>query len=204
MLTLLLSPIESLVNRVIHSDPDALQKIASLKNQAIKIDCTDWNIALFILPNESGLQFENKYDGKINTEIVGTLNHFFKLILNGSDQKALFQYPVEIKGNTHTIEVLRDAFKSLDCDLEEQLSKILGDATAHQLFFHAAETKNTLKSISQKLKNNLQEFIYFESKSFPTKKQVEKFYTDVATLRDDVERAELKVNRFIANRKKHA
>ncbi len=201
MLTLLLPPIESLINRAIQSDPDALRKISALKNQVIKINCADWNISIFILPNESGLQFESKYDGKINTEIAGTLNHFFKLVLNGADQKALFQYPVEINGNTHTIEVLRDIFKNLDCDLEEQVSKILGDIAAHKLFFHVNKTLHTTKNMSQKLKSNLKEFIYFESKSFPTKKQVENLYTDIAILRNDVERAEIRIDNLLLNKR---
>ena len=189
-----LSAIESIFNHALRNDSDARKKIASIKNQVIKINCNDWDVVFFIVPDENGLQFHTKYFRAENTLITGTLNNFLNIFIKGADSKTLFQHPIDITGNTQTVEVLRDAFKNLDLDLEEKLSKIIGDVAAHKIFSHAKNTKKIAKNTSEKLNEQLKEYIYFEARNFPTKKEVGKFYVDVATLRDDVERLEAKIH----------
>lgn len=193
ILTLLLPSLEKIINLALKSDPDALAKIGELENQLIKIDCTDWNMVFYIAPDNNGLQFHKKYSGEVNTEIKGTLNNFLHIFIKGADTKTLFQYPIDISGNTHNIEVLRNTFKNLDLDLEEKLSHFVGDSIAHKLFFHIKETKKTLENSSDKLFEQLKEYIHFEAKNLVSKKQAEKFYADVAKLRDDVDRLEARL-----------
>lgn len=197
ILTLLLPAIESSINRVLKEDPAARTKISAIQNQVIEIHCVDWKIKFYIMVGAHTLQFEKKYEGIVNTTIEGTLNNFLHIFLKGADSKTLFQYPIDISGNTHAVEVLRDAFTNLDLDLEEKLSRILGDTLAHKIFFHVGDAKNTIVDTAKKLQEQILEYIYFESKDLPTRKQVEKFYEDVAKLRDDVERAEAKITKMI-------
>jgi len=197
ILALLLPTLEKTINHALKSDPDALAKISKLKNQLIKINCTDWNMIFYIVPDGNGLQFHKKYSGEINTEINGTLNNFLHIFIKGADTKTLFQHPIDISGNTHNIEVLRDAFKNIDLDLEEKLSHFVGDGIAHKLFFYLKETKKALKKSSEKLTVQTKEYIHFEAKNLVSKKQAEKFYVDVAKLRDDVDRMEIRVSTFL-------
>lgn len=200
MLSVLLSPIEYQINCALKQDAVALRKMASLRSQVIQIDCSDWEQTLFIFPHESGLQFETSYGGKVDTIISGTLNHFLHLFFRGTNSKTLFQYPVHISGNLQNIDILRDVFQNLDFDFEEKLSHFLGDGIAHRIVFHTRETKKQIQKALKTLKQNAQEFIYFESKSFPTRKMTERFYESVSVLRDDVERAEMRINQLIQHR----
>ena len=194
ILTLALPAIEKMINHALTTDPDARAKIASIQNQLIEINCTDWKIKFYIVCTDHELQFEKKISRAANTTITGTLNNFLLIFIKGADTKTLFTYPIDIDGNTHNIEVLRDAFKNLDMDLEEKLSHFIGDALAHQICFRAKEAQKTLKNTNEKLMYQTKEYIYFEAKHFPTRGQVEKFYTDSAKLRDDVERLEAKMS----------
>jgi len=188
LLTLLLPAIESIVNRALCSDPEALAKIATMKNQVIEINCTDWKMRFFILVDSQGLQFYKNYSAKANTVIHGTLNHFLPIFMKGADTKTLFNYPIDISGNTHNIEVLRDAFKNLDIDFEEKLSHFLGDGVAHKLCFKLKEAKKTLENTAKKMELQTKEYIHYEAKNGVSQKQAERFYAEVATLRDDVDR----------------
>ena len=190
IVALILPLLENSVNTALQRDPDALHKIAKIKNQLIKIDCIDWKMVFYIVPDKSGLQFYARHDGKPNTEIKGTLNHFLAIFIKGADTKTLFQYPIDVSGNTHNIEVLRDAFKNLDLDLEEKCSHIIGDIAAHKLFLHLKNTKKILKKTNEKFIAQLKEYIHFEAKNFVSRKQAERFYDDIAKLRDDVARLE--------------
>lgn len=185
--------IESIVNRALQADPDALKTIAALQHQVIEVHCTDWEICFFILIDSRGLQFYQHYSNQTNTQIYGTLNHFLHLFIKGADTKAVFQYPVEIIGNTHNVEVIRHAFKNIDIDFEEKCSHFLGDALAHKLFHQLKKTKKILEKSTKNICDQTKEFIHCETKSLVSKKQAEQFYRDVARLRDDVERLEAKI-----------
>lgn len=194
ILTFLLPAIENIMNRALKSDSDALAKIASLKNQVLKINCDDWRMRFFIILSPQGLQFHSKYAGEVNTMITGTLNNFLHIFMKGADTKSLFNYPINVEGNTHNIEVLRDVFRNIDIDFEEKLSHYVGDSLAHKLCFYLKNTKQCLKKSVENIENQTKEYIHYEAKNLISKKQVEQFYADVATLRDDVERFEARIH----------
>jgi len=194
ILTLLLPALEKIINSALKADPDAIAKIACLENQVIEINCDDWQMRFYIICGKQELQFEKKYHGAPNTIIKGTLNHFLHLFIKGADTQTAFHYPVDIEGDTHNIEILRNTFKNLDLDFEEKLSQLLGDTLAHRIFSKIKNTKKSLGNAGKKIIDQTKEYIYFEAKSLATRKQVEQFYNDIAKLRDDVERAEAKVN----------
>ena len=194
MIALIILPaLEKLINAALQSDSDALAKIAILQNQVIEINCTDWKIRFFIVCTNSELQFEKKYSGAAHTIITGTLTNFLQIFMKGADTKSIFEHPIEITGNTHNMTVLRDTFKNIDLDLEEKLSHMVGDVLAHKICFHVKETKKTLRNTAKKVGLQAEEYIYFEGKNLPTRKQVEKLYEDIGTLRNDVERAEQRI-----------
>lgn len=196
ILTVLLPALERIMNRALKCDPDALKKLSAIKNQIIRIDCTDWRFSFFIIVDANGLQFHQKYFSQENTLIKSTLNNFLHVFMKGADTKTLFDHPMDISGNTHNLEVLRDVFQHLDLDLEEKISQVIGDVAAYRIFSRFRKTKNAAKNTSDKLNQQLKEYVYFEAKHFPTRKQVEKFYTNIATLRDDVERLEYRINQL--------
>ena len=194
IVTLLLSALETIINRALRCDPDALEKISALQKKIIEVDCTDWKIKFYIICDNNELQFHQKCGERPNTTIQGSLNHFLHIFMRGANTPTLFEYPIDISGDTHIIEVLRDIFKNLDLDLEEKLSGLIGDSLAHNIFFHAKQAKKILGDTNEKMTEQLKEYIYFETKHFPTKKQLEKFYKEVSTIRDDVERVEVKLH----------
>ena len=193
ILTLLLPALEVIINRALKADPAATAKIATIKNQVLEIHCEDWEMNFYIVVDSQGLQFHQKYSSASNTVIRGTLNNFLHVFIKGGDTKAVFNYPIDIIGNTHNIEVLRDAFKNIDIDFEEKLSHYLGDTLSHKLFFRLKEAKNVLKKSAENFTNQTKEFIHCETKSLVSQKQAEQFYADVAKLRDDVDRMEARV-----------
>lgn len=195
ILTLLLPTLEIIINRALKCDPDALSKITSLKNQVIAVNCEDWNMVFYIIPDAHGLQFHKKYSGAVNTHIRGTLNHFLHIFVKGADTQAVFQYPIEINGNTHNVEVLRDAFKNMDIDWEERLSHHLGDAIAHKVCFHFKKAKKIAGKSADNIVDQTKEFIHCEARNLVSNKQAEQFYDDIATLRNDVDRMEARIKK---------
>jgi ubiquinone biosynthesis protein UbiJ len=197
VLTLLLPPIEHIINRALNADPDAMVKVARIKNQVIEIHCDDWDMHFYVVVDSQGLRFHKSYYVEANTIIRGTLNNFLHIFVKGGDSKAVFNYPIDITGNTHNIEVLRDAFKNLDIDFEERLSHYLGDTISHKLFYRLKTAKNALKNSVENITNQTKEFIHCETKNLVSHKQAEQFYADIAILRDDIERLEARIHKLV-------
>ena len=196
ILSFALPVVEKIINRTLRLDPNFLQKCGSIHNQIIQINCTDWSFVFYIVVTTKGLQFEKQAPGRIDTIISGTVSSFFKLIANGADSIALFQSSIEIIGNTQNLEILRDIFRQLDIDWEEELSHFLGDAIAHKLYFYVKKTDVVRAETQEKLKINMQEYLHFEARALPTRIEVEKFYVDIAALRNDVDRLEARIKQL--------
>lgn len=186
--TLLLPALEHVINRALRNDPNALIRLSRIKDQIIAIECTDWRLRFYLIPDVHGLQFYKAIPTKPDTTIKGTLNHFLNLAIRGANTDTLFHYPVDISGNTHNIEALREIFKKLDIDWEERLSHYLGDVVAHKLFFHLKQASRSGKNVAQKLQENTKEYLHFEARNLLTQKEANDFYQKISTLRDDVER----------------
>lgn len=194
ILTFFLSILEKIIHRALRYDSSATSKLAKIKNQIIEVHCEDWRMRFFILCESDGLHFEKTISGAATTVITGTLNNFLHIFMKGADTKTVFEHPIDIQGSTHTVEVLRDIFKNIDIDLEERLSHFLGDALAHQIFYHAKKATRMVTNTGEKIVQQSKEYIHCESRNVVTKKQAEKFYNDIAKLRDDAERLEAKIN----------
>lgn len=198
IIELLLPVFERVTNWALARDPVALEKLSGIHDQIIHIECTDWQISFYLIASKTGLHFEKKTPGHIDVTLKSTLSNFLQLLSKGVDTAALFQHPIDISGNTHTIEILRDVFKQLNIEWEEELSHFIGDALAHKVCFYTKEVNDIAKNTEQKLKMNLQEYLHFEAKLLPTKTQIESFYTDIATLKNDVDRLEARIQEMIS------
>lgn len=188
MITLVLPIIEKIANHALRSDPDALSQLGRINNQVIQIHCTDWEIVFHLIPTTHGLCFEKKAPTAVSTTVKSTLPNFLKLLSKGANTATLFHHPVEITGNTHNLDVLRDTFQQLEIDWEEALSHYVGDAVAHKLCFYANKANQSQQNARDRLRVNIQEYLQLEARALPTRVEIEQFYTDVATLRDDVDR----------------
>ncbi|HYF97705.1 MAG TPA: hypothetical protein VD770_01850, partial [Coxiellaceae bacterium] len=82
------------------------------------------------------------------------------------------------------------------------LSKFIGDTLAYQVMQKARGTFKWLKQSFDTVCGNTQEYLQEEARFTPSAAEVEDFYQAVATLRDDVDRVEHKINHWLA-RKKH-
>lgn len=194
IISLALPVLERVTNQSLRLDPSALKKLATISDQVIAVQCTDWQLTFYIVVTKNGLHFERQAPHKSDTTVSGTLPNFLKLLSKGANTIALFEHPISIEGNTHNLEVLRQVFEHLDIDWEEKLSQFLGDVVAHKLCFHTKRAHTAARNARQKLKTNIQEYAHFEARALPTRKEIILFYEEVATLQNDVDRLAARIN----------
>jgi len=200
MIALALTGLEAALNKVLRLDPDTLKKCRQLDGKSIKLEITDWDISFFILPYAQGVQLITDHHQTPNTTISGKLFNLMKVGAAGASTTALFDASITISGDTKTGEVLRDIFRDLDIDWEEQLSKIVGDTLAHPIASRVKKFFSLGKRSAQSFGENISEYLHYEAQQLPPKNDVEQFIERIANVRDDVDRMDARVQRLQARK----
>lgn len=193
--TLVAASLETAVNQVLRLDPDTLVRLAALSGKVIAVELRGLNVALYLIPEKSGLNIFSRFEGEPDTTLRGTPLALARMGLEKRAGDALFAGDVEISGDVELGQAFREILDGLDIDWEEHLSLVTGDAVAHQvgnLVRSAADWgKKTLETLSRDAAEYLQE----ESRDLPNPGEVEDFLSDVDVLRTDVDRLEARIKR---------
>jgi len=106
---------------------------------------------------------------------------------------------VEIEGSAEFANAIQHLFRHLTWDVEEDLSKFLGDVVAHRLVSQAKTLAAWQREAATRLAENLAEYWTEERPLLARAPDVEKFNRDVDALRDDAERIEKRIERLERN-----
>jgi ubiquinone biosynthesis protein UbiJ len=103
---------------------------------------------------------------------------------------------IAISGDTHLATSIAQVFSQLKWDIEDDVSRIIGDIPAHLLTAFAQNTLNTAKETARNAGDMLSEYWQEEQPLIAKKRHVEAFNAEVDTLRADVARFEKKLNKL--------
>jgi len=116
------------------------------------------------------------------------------LRLIAKDESAKLQ--IKVDGDTHLATALAKVLSHVRWDYEDDLSKLTGDVSASKIGEFTRQTASTVKDTATNLAEMLSEYWQEEKPLLAKKRHVEKFNTEVDTLRADVERMEKRLNKL--------
>ncbi len=105
---------------------------------------------------------------------------------------------MQINGDAETAQIFSRLLKQADLDWEELLSRYTGDAAARQLGNLARGLRAWGRDAAGRLGRDLAEYLQYESRDLPPRREMESFLTGVDRLRDDAERLEARLKRAAA------
>ncbi len=111
-----------------------------------------------------------------------------------SDMNRAFSY-VTISGDADFARAISELASELRWDLEEELAPLIGDIAAVRIAHAARDVVGTLKSGARALAENMAEYWLEENPTLLYRHAGEDFATEVALLRDDVERLSKRIER---------
>jgi len=122
-----------LVNHVLMQEPEAMNRLARQKGRCLVMQCNQWSLAVRITP--AGL-FDVLPPSEWNTPGSGDL----MLWITETSPSSLVQTlmtgqkpPVRIEGDVQLAADINWLFDHVHWDIEEDVAKLLGDATAYAL-----------------------------------------------------------------------
>ncbi|HEY5807796.1 MAG TPA: hypothetical protein VIT67_07495, partial [Povalibacter sp.] len=87
-------------------------------------------------------------------------------------------------------------------DLEEELSRVIGDVAAHQVGNVARSVLAFGRRATDTFSQNIAEYLQEEGRDLPTRVEADEFIAGVDTLRDDVERVAARLSLLESRREK--
>lgn len=103
---------------------------------------------------------------------------------------------VRIEGDADVAQKFRELLAESQPDFEEELARVVGDVAARNLANLARGFIDFGRKAGRSLAGNVSEYLQEEGRDLPTRTEVDEFLGAVDSLRDDVERAEARLDRL--------
>ncbi len=198
MMVPLLAAMETGLNQLLAMDPETFQRLARFKGRIIAFDISDINQNLYFFPDEQRIEIVSHYEGEPDTIISGSLLAFSKMALAEEQEKtrSVFNGDIRISGDMALGQNFQALFQQLDIDWEEHLSHITGDVIAHSLGNVARDVFGFGKKMLNSLGMDVSEYLQYETRDIASGPEIQHFNQQVDTIRNDVDRAEARLQRL--------
>ena len=185
-------PIELLINRGIGLSSTAQAMAAALDGKSLDVRLEGTPLALRLVARDGSMRVSAPGELPATALLAGSPLAMIRLL--GGDPQALIRAgDVNISGDTDVANQFRDLLHMARPDLEEELSKVVGDPLAHELGNMAREMRDWGERTVRSVSRSFGEYLTEERRTLPTQTEAAEFCRDVDQVANDVERAEARL-----------
>jgi ubiquinone biosynthesis protein UbiJ len=186
-----LTPLESVLNRNIAASSAARKLCRQLDGKTLAMHLT--GVPLSILFRSDGERMAlDTVKGEANATLSGSPLSFMRLA-GPSPESALRSGAVHIEGDAEVAQAFSELLKHARPDLEEELSRVIGDVAAHRIGNMARSALAFGRRASDTFTRNVAEYLQEEGRDLPTRTEADEFIAGVDSIRDDVDRLEARL-----------
>lgn len=196
MKILLITGMETALNRYLALDPNKDDLLIPLKGKIIALTIQPFNETLYLCPTSDGIQIIDQTMEQPDTMISGSAWALGLMGVSAKPMRSIFSGEIKIEGDVQTGKQFQELFKKMDIDLEGLLAQYTGDEIASKIsqFFRSGQEwgQETLETF----KLNIAEFLQDETRDLPAKPEIDIFYQDVDDCRTACDRIESRIERL--------
>lgn len=199
---MLTQAIENLLNRNLPRSPRAQELCASLKGQRVRIEARGlgWVLVAECLASSIRLtkgDASESADAVPGAEISGSLMALAALA-GAHPEEVIRRGDVTIRGDAELAQKFRELAMLLKPDVEEELSRLIGDTPAHQALRLVRSVTGFGRRAAETGARNVAEYLAHEKRDLVSGPEAEDFYRGVERLREDLDRLEART-RLVAS-----
>jgi ubiquinone biosynthesis accessory factor UbiJ len=184
---MLTQAIENLLNRNLPRSPRAQELCAQLAGQRVRIEARGLGWVLVAECLATSIRLAKNDVEPAAAEISGSLMNLAALA-GPHPEEVIRRGDVIIRGDAEVAQKFRELAMLLKPDVEEELSRLIGDTPAHQaLRFVRAATSFGRRAASTGVRN-VAEYLAHERRDLVPTPEAEDFYRAVERLREDLDR----------------
>jgi ubiquinone biosynthesis protein UbiJ len=179
------------LNHLLAQQPWAAERLKAFAGQCVEFRCPPFpNLRLAIL--DTGFTAQAPADAE--SALVVKLSPGALPLVLARDEAALKE--IEVEGSAELASAVQYLFRHVTWDIEEDLSRFLGDVVAHRLVSGSKAFIAWQRDAATRLAENLVEYWTEEQPLLARPADVEKFCREVDTLDDDFARLEKRIERL--------
>ena len=196
----LLRPLARALNRNIGESTPAREICQELDGRVIAIRVRDTGLAMYFAINNEILDLTTDTEAEPDVVLTGSLVTLARMAgPDGHDHSpAVLRGGLDITGDAFTAQAFQKLLKHARPDPEEELSRFVGDAAAHQAGKVARGVRDWAIEARATMGANVREYLQEESREVPSRYEFERFGSNIDALRDDVARLEARLNRLLS------
>jgi len=185
---MLTQSIENLLNRNLPRSPRALELCAALNGKSVRIDAQPlgWTLVIEALGTSVRLA-KTAGDKEADARISGSLMSLAQLA-GPEPEEVIRRGDVSIRGDAEIAQRFRELAMLLKPDVEEELSRLIGDTPAHQALRFAKKAADFGRRLAETGIRNTAEYLAHERRDLVPRAEAEDHYRNVERLRADVDR----------------
>ena len=187
-----LTPLESLLNRNIAASSAARALCRRLDAKVMALHVEGLPLSIYFKAIGEHMLLDTQYDGTPNATLSGTPLSLLRMA-GPAPETALRTGSVHIHGDAEIAQTFSELLKQARPDLEEELSRVIGDVAAHQVGNVARSALGLARRAADTLAQNVSEYLQEEGRDAPSRTEADEFIAGVDKLRDDVDRLEARL-----------
>ena len=189
---MLLSAFEATLNRNIAASSAARALCARLNGKSLRLQLTGMPVQFLLRAEGERIQLQTDQTTPADALLSGS--PLGLLSLARQQAKSTSGSSVRIEGDAEVAQNFSELLKQAKPDVEEELSRVVGDVAAHQVGNTVRSLLGFGRRVGDTLLQNVGEYLSEEGRDVPNKTEAEEFNRNVDTLRDDVARFEARLN----------
>jgi ubiquinone biosynthesis protein UbiJ len=186
---LLCRPVQALLNRGLRQSATAQALATGLEGRAVQVSVEGLPLEVRIDIRSGEFAVSSSAPVPADAVISGTPAALARLLGPGA-QDAIREGAVRFTGDTELAERFRKLLQYARPDLEEALSRVVGDPVAYQVGRFVTSLSAWRGRALQSIGRSVSEYLQEESQLVPSRQELAAFAASVDELVNDVERAE--------------
>tara|TARA_B100001250_G_scaffold411567_1_gene440545 strand:+ start:469 stop:1089 length:621 start_codon:yes stop_codon:yes gene_type:complete len=187
---------EEYINRILRLDEQTFYDLNKYNDKIIAFEFINTKIKLYITLSENRLNIDSECNKDPDVLIKSSPTNFLKTILPSKYGMADFPVDMQVVGDITLAQDFQKIMRNLDIDLEDPLSKLVGDTLAYQIGQFMRKAGNITFKTVETLMVDISEYLRFEIEMLPDELLVEEFIKEVDLLRNDTELVSKRINKL--------
>ncbi|HEX7115569.1 MAG TPA: SCP2 sterol-binding domain-containing protein [Steroidobacter sp.] len=190
-----LTVLESVLNRNLAASALARALCKRLERKVMAVHVEGTPLRFYFKSDGEHVTLETSHEGAVDATLTGAPLSLMRLV-GPSAQATLRRGSVHIEGDAEVAQAFSELLEHAKPDLEEELSRVIGDVAAHQIGNAARSALGFARRAADTFARNISEFLQEESRDVPSRTEAEEFAAGVDKLREDVDRFEARLKVF--------
>lgn len=188
----LLRPAASMINRQIKAKTPARDLCSELAGRVMALRVKNTALAIYLVVDDDQVLLSTDYGQDPDVVVSGSLLALTRLAGPAGDA-VIRDGDVELDGDALLAQQFQKLLRYGRPDIEEELSGVVGDVAAHGIGQFVRGVGDWGREARATMRQNVGEYLQEESRTVPTRDEVETFRKQVDALRDDVARFEARL-----------